>query len=232
VFPAFPEYNTGVWLWNPKQIGHAMSCPAVSFDFNKMLDGKIYYRSKLASEFDSRPLFPSQPTHIMYIPLGHVPVDRLECYSDTEEARELYPCFAPLTDAEKDEKELKRQHYIDIPIPHVFRPIPYTIPPMEPVTSSVTTGSVTVVVRQPAELKAAFDDRAAALAQADINVAAATLHKAAKDAGAVSFVGIGSVSEEQKARDALRMAAALAHMGRVAITADGCPPRKRHRDEK
>jgi hypothetical protein len=195
-----------------------MSFPAVTFDFNKLLDGKIYYRSKLASEFDSRPLFPSQPTHIMYIPLGHVPVDRLECCSDT--------------DAEKDEKELKRQHYIDIPIPHVFRPIPYTIPPMEPVTSSVTTGSVTVVVRQPAELKAAFDDRAAALAQADINVAAATLHKAAKDAGAVSFVGVGSVSEEQKARETLRMAAALAHMGRVAITADGCPPRKRLRDEK
>ena len=198
------------------------------FDFNKMLDGSIYYRSKLARDMDSRPRFPHNPLHIMYVPIGHVPVDKLSCYSDTDEARELYPCFTPLTDAEKEANELLRQHYIDMPIPHVFRPIPYTIPPLEPVVASVTAGSVTVVVRQ--ELKAALDGRASG---SDVSLAAAALHKAAKDTSKASFTPVGG-SASDKARDELRIAAALAHMGRVAIGGDihAHQTRKRARDEK
>lgn len=204
-----------------------MSCPSAVFDVNKRLDASIYYRSKLARDMDSRPRFPGQPLHIMYIPIGHVPIEKLGCYSDSDEARELYQCFAPLTDAEKESNELLRPHYIDMPLPYVFKPIPFTIPQMEPVVSSVTVGSLTVVVERK-QLKAALDGRASIVS--DVSLAAAALHKASKKNTA--FAPVGSASD--LARDALRVAAALAHMGRIAIGSENqaSQTKKRVRDEK
>lgn len=94
--------------------------PIHTFDFGQGgISGSLYFRSKRASEL-------SNTTHLTrndgFLPIGYGSLASIQSSSDGPEARELYPCFRPLTADEIqhiEDNEWKRR-YVELPVSTVF----------------------------------------------------------------------------------------------------------------
>ena len=94
--------------------------PIHTFDFGQGgISGSLYFRSKRASDL-------SNTTHLTrndgFLPIGYGSLASVQSSSDGPEARELYPCFRPLTADEIQhiqDNEWKRR-YVELPVSTVF----------------------------------------------------------------------------------------------------------------
>jgi hypothetical protein len=96
------------------------------------IHGSVYYRSKRSADLVGTPRFQRYPNQPLYIPIGHGCLETIRSSSDSPEARELYPCFQPLTAEEIEVKNGNawKRAYVEQGYSFVF-PVQLPDPPVD-----------------------------------------------------------------------------------------------------
>jgi hypothetical protein len=96
------------------------------------IHGSVYYRSKRSADLVNTPRFQRYPNQPLYIPIGHGCLETIRSSSDSQEARELYPCFQPLTTEEIEFKNANawKRAYVEQGYSFVF-PVQLPDPPVD-----------------------------------------------------------------------------------------------------